>query len=264
MDLLFQKLGQPPYRLDQVVPLLDEASSFTSNPGESPAPYHDTGGAIELAESIEALAWLAEFCLVEVFPQFAVEPDPAEIERLELYNNTYVSPTDRGILDSIGLEALRLKSWIFEGSHQTSQFSVGTAQLCQNCNWSFQRLAKGPNERNDLPELQVTYPLRSPRYLLAIDDWPALPILKERSLQGCHFCLLTLEKFLQIGLAKHDKPKERPVHVWIEFCYDLTRSLASVLVSLSGSDHFLKSLSFTIDTQHGRLSHRDLEMRIKS
>lgn len=264
MDLLFQKLGQPPYRLDQVVPLLDEASSFTSNPGESPAPYHDTGGAIELAESIEALAWLAEFCLVEAFPQFAVEPDQAEIERLELYNNIHVSPTDRGILDSIGLEALRLKSWVFEGSHQPSQVSVGTAQLCHNCNWSFQRLAKGPNGRNHLPELQVTFSLSSPRYLLAIDDWPVLPILKERSLQGCHFCLLILENCPQITLEKYEKAKERSVHVWIEFCYDLTKSLASVLVSFSGSDHFLKSLSFTIDTQHGRLSQHDLELSIES
>lgn len=272
MDLLFQKLGLPPYRLDQIIPLLDEASSFSSNSGDSSARYHDSGTAVEIAESIEALAWLAEFCLVKAFPQFSVEQEPAETERLERCNNIYVSPTDRAILDSIGPETLRLKNWIFDGSNQPSQTSVGTALLCQNCNWAFQRLAKGPNERNYLPE--VSEPLSSPRYLLAIDRWPTLPVLQERSLQGCQFCRFLRENFLSLGVQQYEKLKEKPVNLWIEFCYDTQRSLGSVLVSLNGFDyldHFGKTfiitihkrLSFTIDTLHGGLCRRNLIMRIK-
>lgn len=273
MDLLFQKLGLPPYRLDQIIHLLDEASSFSSNSGEPSARHHDRGTAIEIAESIEALAWLAEFALVKVFPQLSAEPEPAEIERLEPYNNIFVSPSDRAILDSIGPETLRLKSWIFDGSNHPSQTSVGTAQLCQSCNWSFQRLAKGPNERNHIPGLHV--PISSPRYLLAIDRWPALPVLQERSHHGCQFCLFLRENFLSLGVQQYEKLKERPVNLWIEFSYDLDRSLGSVLVSLNGFDyldHFgkplnftvHKRLSFTIDTLHGGLCRRDLKMRIKN
>lgn len=273
MDLLFQKLGLPPYRLDQIIPLLNEASSFNSKSGESSAQYHDSDTAIEIAESIEALAWLAEFCIVKAFPQFSVEPEPAEVERLEPYNEIHVSPTDRAILDSIGPETLRLKNWIFDRSNQPSQTLVGTAQLCQNCNWSFQRLAKGPNEKNYLPELQVF--LSSPRYLLAIDKWPTLPALQERSLQGCQLCLLLRENFLSLGVQQYEKLKEKPVNLWIEFCYDTYRSLTSVLVSLHGYDYLVnfgkrlsitinKRLSFMIDTLHGGLCRRNFKMRMKN
>lgn len=265
MDQLFHKLGLAPYRLDQIIPLLDEASSLTSNPEDITTQYYDT--TIKVAESLEALAWLVEFCLAATFPQFSRQPDPAEIEGLELYSNVYIPSNERDILDSIGPKTLHLKSWIFSGSQQPSQSSrsaLGTAQLCQYCNWPFQRLSKGPNERGHQPELQVVYSLRSPRFLLAVDAWPTLPFLKERSLRGCDFCLFLCEQLLSLDVTPPAKSDEKRVRVWIEFCWDLRAgSLASVLVMLSGSENFSKTLSFTVDTVHGGFQRRDFRVEVK-
>lgn len=143
-------------------------------------------------------------------------------------------------------------------SHQpsrTSRSAPGAAQLCQYCNWPFQRLSKGPNERNYLPGFSMSYSFSSPRFLLAIDEWPAFPVLQERSLQGCEFCLFLREHLLSLDKPRPGNIDRWRVRVWVEFCWDLTRSLVSVHVSLSGSHRWRQTLSFSTDPAHGGLSH---------
>ncbi|KAI7775441.1 HET-domain-containing protein [Diaporthe eres] len=168
MDTLFHKLGLPPYKLDQILPLLDEAFSLSSNPGDISAQYHNA--AIELVESLEALTWLVEFCLFELFAEFAGRPDPAKIEGFEVYNKH-----------------------------------------------------------------------------------PALPNC-ERSLQGCEFCLFLREHLLSLDKLRPGNIDRWRVRVWVEFCWDLTRSLVSVHVSLSGSHRRRQTLSFSIDTAHDNVA----------
>lgn len=85
----------------------------------------------------------------------------------------------------------------------------------------------------------------------------------------------TSRNFLSLGVQQYEKLKEKPVNLWIEFCYDTYRSLTSVLVSLNGYDYLVnfgkrlsitinKRLSFMIDTLHGGLCRRNFKMRMKN
>lgn len=262
MDSLLHKLGLPPYRLDQIVALLDEASAFSSNSKENSKHHYDD--AVHIAESLEALAWLVEVCLSKLLPQFVMKPDPVSLKLFGPVSYTSVLPSERDVLDSIGPRTSKLKDWMFDSFQEPSQTScpaLGTAELCQHCNWPFQRLARGPVKSVHLPELSPLISRASPRYLLTVDDWPNFPVLEKRSLQGCHFCLLLRENLLSLFTQRPGVSDLQRVLVWIKFCWDQDKeSLGSVIVFLRGVLHLEKSLDFTIYTTSGELYGRELSM----
>lgn len=239
MDSLFRKLGVPPYRLDQIIPVLDEASSWISNTEKPSDQFYDA--AVETIESLEALACLAEFHPEILFPECSSAPGPSADQLV--------------VLESIGPKITHLKGWLFD-VFQLSQISrpvLGTATLCQHCNWPFRQIARHPNGRPpDLPRL-ISYERSLPCYLLANDHWPRLALLEERSLQGCKFCLFLREHLLQLVVPKPGEFDEEPVSVWIGFSWGGdTKSLVYVIVHLRGELSCSgKSLLFTIDTANG-------------
>lgn len=239
MDSLYRKIGFPPYRLDQIQPLLDETSSLISSPEKPSAQFYNA--AVETVESMEALALLVHFWLPFSFPQFFSAP------RLT---------TDQlATLDSIGMTTLNLKGWLFDGFQPTqiSRSAHGAAKLCQYCTWPFQRMARRPDSHLSDPRPLVTCFASTPSYLLAKDHWPNFPILGERSLQGCECCLFLREHLLSLVVAQPGKFGEEPVSVWIKFSWGTEpRSLDIVEVTVgSGWPLSGKSLYFTVDTTNG-------------
>lgn len=258
MDSLFRKLGLPPYCLDQIVSLLDEASSLPSHPKETSAQFHDT--TVQLVESIEALASLVQYCQRNVFPQFLVKPGPAAVEHLRTYHYYVdIPPNERDILNSIELKALNLKRWVFNELQQEPRAScsgLGCAQLCQYCRWPFQRLVRGRPGSAYLSELPEYVPRNEVCYLLTEDHRPSLPVLKERSLQGCELCLLLREQLLALVRRPESSDQQR-LSVWIEFIW--YPSLKYVKVFLTGSQGFGESLFFTVQTTNGGFRRHYLE-----
>lgn len=264
MDSLYRKIGYPPYRLDLIQPLLDEASALISNPEKDSAQYRDT--AIQIAESLEALTWLVEFDLPKSFPQFAVTPEPVAVEQLATRANVYVSRTERDILDSIGPKALQVRCCLLDGPRQPSRISrptLGTAQLCQCCKWPFQQLAREPTRQ--YLKAPGRFWDRQSHDLVAIDDWPALPLLEERSLQGCDFCLFLREHLLSPFVGRSEASDGERVHVWIRFWWGAdTRFPRWVEVILRGHPSFSgKSLYLNIDTTNGECDRSGLRVKIK-
>lgn len=270
MDSLCRQVGIPPYHLDQIVPLLNEASSLILNPEKISTQFHDA--AVEIAESMEALTWLLadRDDLFEVFPQFRQRPDPAGFKALEPYE--HITPNERDILESIGPTTLHLKTMLFDSFHpppQASRSELGTAQLCQYCNWPFQRLGKRPNksELSFLFKSSLVRRFKDPAYLLTIDHWPALHILEERSLRGCEFCLFLREHLLSVVMQQPEGFDEEPVHVWIVFKLEWMLDggqVESADITLGGPAHdSRKSLYFTIDTKYSGFDRRGPRMIIQ-
>lgn len=254
MDSLFRRIGIPPYHLDQILPLIDEASSLSSNP-ETSTQFHDA--AVEIAESMEALAWFLEGPYQhETLPQF------------EWYE--YPPRSEHDILKSIRSTTLRLKSLLFDDFQLPSQIpqpGLGSARLCQHCTWPFQRLARGPiGDGHGLSWSLSIVSFRSP-YLLAQDHWPEFPVLEMRSLQGCEFCLFLRKHLLSLVVPQPGELDREPANVWIEFNWTWgTRSLKSVEVVLRGRPHGSRNtewLYFTIDTQNGGFDCRGSRMSIQ-
>lgn len=230
---------------------------------ENSAQHRDT--AVQIAELLEALAWLVESSIHEEFQAIKMESDPTTLERLGQYTSANVPPTVQDVLDWIGPRIMSLKGWLFDNCQQPSQVShpgLGAAQLCQYCKWAFQRLARRPNKSGRLPD-----PFRScysPHYLLAIDDWPTFRLLGERSLQGCEFCLFLCEHLPQI-VEQPENFDAKHFHTWIEFFWDqdTTRSLKAVKVFPRGIRFFRDSLNLTIHTTHGKFDRGSLTVRIQ-
>lgn len=264
MDLLFHKLGWPPYRLEQIIALLDEASSFTSNP-QIPAQDHDA--IARFIEMMEEMTWRAESRLGVVSPQSVAKPDPAVIQRLGVHIDEYPNAV-REIVKSIGPKTLHMKDFLFKYSqHQsrTSRPAFGTTQLCRHCNWPFQRLARRKG-KSDLPA-RSRWLLRvsRPYFLLVIDDWPTFRVLEKRSLQGCELCLFLREHLLWLVSRRPGVPDGESVFVWIEI--PLGRHpgvLKCAKVWLIVSQHFEDNLYFMGETAQSESDRVDLRMRFKS
>lgn len=255
MDSLHRTIGYPPYSLDRILPLLDEASSLISNPEKTSAPYRDT--LIQIAESLENLAYLVDYRLAETFPQIAVMPDPDAVGWFEAHANVYVPRTERDILNSIGPKALLLRGCLFDESCQpsrTSRSTPGTARLCQCCNWPFQRLARRlTRRRHVVPGHIRNWPSRD---LLAIDEGPDFPVLQERSRQGCDFCGLIRKQMLSllVELPEASDGERHSVPIWIDLSWSSDgRSLERVEVDFRGHSppYSGKCLYFTVDTTNG-------------
>ncbi|KAJ0114128.1 HET-domain-containing protein [Diaporthe amygdali] len=168
MEVLFHKLGKPPYRFDQITPLLDEAASLTTNPENTSAQHQDS--AIHIIESVEALAGIVEFDLSEAFPQFNIEPSEAVIEQLGPHKGSYVPPAEFELLHAIAPKTLHLKEWLFDSPELLSKNhrpEAGNAHLCRHCEWSFQRLARVPIEIDDAREFLHFQTVTSPHSNLA-------------------------------------------------------------------------------------------------
>lgn len=261
---MFRKIGIPPYHLNQIIPILDEASSWISNSEKPSAQFYSA--IVETIESLEALAWLIANYPTEMFLQFPWVPGLAVDQQTQPYV-VWAQPAKRAVLDSIGPKTLHLKDWLFDGFQlsQISRSALGTARLCQYCNWPFRRIARGPNSHPpDLPH-RISFVCGQPHYLLANDHWPDFPVLEERSLQGCEFCLLLHKHLLSLVLPRPAKFDAKPVSVWIGFIWDEgTRSLELVQITLRGYSPCIgKRLYFTIDTTTGRCDRRWLRIRIE-
>jgi hypothetical protein len=267
MESLFHEVGLPPYRLDQILPLIDKASSLISHPREASTQSHDT--AVQIAESMEALAWLVENHMINVFPQY--------LQKQELLENgpclvIHVPSNDKAYINSIATKTLQLKGWLFDGFHQVPEIScsgLNTAQLCQFCHWPFQRLSKGPNHVNyEYLRKSPWFLDNSPHYLLAMDSWPAFHVLEERSQQGCDLCRFLREQLLALSMQRPERPErpesERMSSVWIEFHWSegprsLKHALKVVKVVISGY-YGHESLRFTVHTAQGELGRYDLRL----
>lgn len=239
MDSLLRKIGVPPYRLDQIIPILDEAFSWISNPEKPSDQFFDA--AVETIESLEVLAWLVEYHADTLFPEVLSAAGP--------------SADQLAVLGLIEPNITYLKDWLFDvfQPSQISQPALSTATLCQHCNWSFRRITRGRDGHHpDLPE-PMFLACSLPRYLLANDNWPQFPVLEERSLQGCEFCLFLREHLLQLGVPEPGEFDEEPVSVWIGVSwFQGTRSLKYVVVQLCGDLPYSgKSLHFSVDTTNG-------------
>lgn len=217
MESLFRKIGTPLYSLNQILPLLDEASYLSSNPEQPTAQMYDA--AVETVQSIEALARLWQFNPAEVF-RFLYTPGPATDEL--------------AVLNSIRPKTLHLKGWLFD-RFQLSQnpgSAHGTAKLCQYCNWPFRRISRGPYGLRATLSWSI---LEKSRYLLANDHWPDFPVLEERLLQGCEFCRFLCEHLLSLVVPQPGEFDGEPIDVWISFSWgDDVRTLEFVEVTLCG------------------------------
>lgn len=253
MDSLFHKLGLLPYDLDQILSLLDEASSLLNSPKETSTQFQDT--AVQLVESIEALASLVQWSQKNIWPQCVLKPGPAAVENFRPYvYYADIPPKERDILDSIELKALNLKDWLFNGLQQVSKVSYSgpgphPAKLCQYCNWPFQRLARRLSQSAHLSGLPDFMPHNEGYYLLTMDHLPYLNVLKERSLQGCELCLLLREQLLALIDRLPESPDSQRLSVWVEFLW--FPSLKYVKFHPIGLQGFDESLVFTVHTTNG-------------
>lgn len=254
MDLLFHRLGPPPYHLNQVHPLLNEASSLISKSETSPQSY-DT--AVRIVGLIEALARLVRSSPAQVFPQFVATPDPVFLKQVRPHRTICISPDERDTLASIAETALNLEGWLFKNFRPqvpTSQSELGTAKLCQYCDWAFQRLQRSPYASGRPSELLEFVNCDETWCLLATDHWPGFHVLEERSLQGCQFCRFLHEHLLSLVARRPESGDLERVTIWIDFHWDEdTRALKFATVLLPGCQHVPGSMDFTISTTHGRL-----------
>lgn len=251
MDSLFHKIGLPPYYFDQILALLDEASSLLSTPKETSTQFQDT--AVQLVESIDALGSLVQWCHKSTFPQCVLKPGPAAVEHFRPYRYyADIPPNERDILDSIQLKALNLKDWLFNELQQAPEVSCSgpgpcPAKLCQYCNWPFQRLGRPLRENPHLSALPQYIPHNELFYLLTMDYWPSFRVLQERSLQGCELCLLLHEQLLTLVDRLPESLDPQHVSVWIGFYW--LSSLKYVKVFLKGLQGIdAENLNFTVHT----------------
>lgn len=261
MEVLFHRFGKPPYRFDQIVPLLDEASSLTTDPGTTSTHRQDS--AIQVVESVEALAGLVEFSLIHAFLDCEIQRTPSIIRQLGPHESECIPSTKYEVLRSIALKTLYLKDWVFDNLKllpNASELVPGTAQLCQHCNWPFQRLARAPIESSVVPEYPHFKTVSTPHYLLAIDNWPDFPILEKRALQGCDFCRLLREYLPSLDVWPNDSDS-KCFYVWMYFAWGMDRNLKTVNICMSNSSPCIKSLDFTIETTYGRSDCRNLKTK---
>lgn len=265
MDLLFHRLGPPPYHLNQVLPLLNEASSLISN-SETSTQSYDT--AVRMVELIEALARLVQYSPAQVFPQVVVTPDPALLKQVRPHRTICMSLDEGDTLTSIAETALNLRGWLFKNFRPqapTSQSGRGTAKLCQHCDWAFQRLKRNPYASGRPSELLGFVHCDETCCLLAIDHWPDFRVLEERSLQGCEFCRLLHGHLLSIVACQPESCDLERVTLWIDFHWDEdTMALKFATVFLPGCEHFPGRMDFTISTTHGRPNRGYSRSRMQS
>lgn len=258
MDSLFHKLGLLPYYLDQILSLLDEASSLISSPMETSTEFQDT--AVQLVESIEALASLVHWSRKNIWPQCVLKPGPAAVENLRPYvYYADIPPNERDILDSIELKVLNLKDWLFNELQQAPKVSYSgpghlPAKLCQYCDWPFQRLARSLGQSTYRSELPEYIPHNEVYYLLTADHLPSFSVLKERSLQGCELCLFLREQLLALVDRLPESSDSQRLSVWAEFLW--FPSLKYVKFHPIGLQGFDENLVFTVHTTKGRFCRR--------
>lgn len=259
MDSLFHELGLPPYRLDQILPLIDKASSLSSGPQATSTQAHQT--VVRIAESIEELAWLVEFRRSDLLPQYVQISEQPGYGICEM---KCAPPDDSIILNSIAAKVLHLKSWVIQNFHQTPEDPTpghNTARLCDVYHLAFRQLSKGPYIVNHEYLSEITWGLDgSPHYLLAVDSWPAFPVLQKRSLQGCDFCHFLHKQLLVVPIQDTNiYEPECGTSVWIEFCWHLSqvppeRSLECVKVTIKAIA--TTEVLFNVHTAHGKLIPR--------
>lgn len=268
MDSLIEKLGRPPYQLDQILPLLREASSSSETPKSMPTNHkNDTP---KIVESLEALARLVDFSFAETFPQFSSDPTPESIELNGPHIAFHVPPTKYEVLDSFALETMKHKNEMFDRLELPvlPLPAFGSAQVCHHCNWAFEHLARGPCDNKHLPGDSESALITESFHLISIDEWPDFPILEQRAARGCNFCQLLRESLPSLDVLPRNPSRQR-VKVWLSTRWrqngmqrttsEETSSLL-VTVSLKAMSDFSgdrdnlyceNGLQFTVDTSHG-------------